>query len=198
MTRKLYNDNKPLFYSFLTGLCYFLFCWSTDFGDESKLLFSILLMFLPGVTFPLTTCYFNLEAENEKVVRKSVHFALSVAIYHGSVWLFSGEARIKYITMLAGLLGSLLFLLATKYLLNKTITLWQIFVTAFISSLTFLPFEAVNKAGFWLGVAVFSWTIANGQLLNLAYRKSQQLLPAGKNEGRQLDGETTLDLLNQV
>lgn len=100
--------------------------------------------------------------------------------------------------MLAGLLGSLLFLLATKYLLNKTITLWQIFVTAFISSLTFLPFEAVNKAGFWLGVAVFSWTIANGQLLNLAYRKSQQLLPAGKNEGRQLDGETTLDLLNQV
>jgi hypothetical protein len=199
LIRQLYNDNKPLFYSFLTGLLYFLFCWSIDFGDESKMLFSILMMFLPGVTFPLATCYFDLNNRDERGARKYSHFILSVAIYHGSVWLFSGEGRIKYVTMLAGFTGSLLFLLTTKYLLKKKITWGQILVIALISGLSFLPYEVlINKPGLWLGIAVFSWTIVNGQLLNFAYRKSQQLLPAGKNEGRQLDGETTPDLLNQV
>lgn len=72
--------------------------------------------------------------------------------------------------MLAGFTGSLLFLLTTKYLLKKTIMLWQILLTALISGLSFLPFEVVDKTGLWMGIAVFSWTVANGQILNRALR----------------------------
>lgn len=134
------------------------------------MLFAILMMFLPGVTFPLATCYFKPNDANERIGKKYSHFVLSVAIYHGSVWLFSKEGRIKHITMLAGFTGSLLFLLTTKYLLKKTIMLWQILLTALISGLSFLPFEVVDKTGLWMGIAVFSWTVANGQILNRALR----------------------------
>ena len=136
------------------------------------------MLFLPGLTFPLATCYFDLETGNERATRKYAHFVLSVAIYHGCVWLFSGEAQIKYITVLAGFIGSLLFLLATKYLLKKTIPLWQILVAALISGFSFLLFEAIHKTGLWLGIAVFFWTIVNGQLLNLAQQKSVPVLLA--------------------
>ncbi|UTW64548.1 hypothetical protein KFE98_10535 [bacterium SCSIO 12741] len=155
----------------MTGLFYFLFCWSLDFGDTSKGLFAGVMLFLPGITFPLTTSYYKLSNPNS-ILQPFIHFVLSVGIYHGSVWLFSGEGRIKFITILAGFLGSLLFLLATKYLLKKRITLVQIAVTATLSGLAFLPYEWITRSEFLMGFAVFWWTVVNGFLLNLEYKKS--------------------------
>src|SRR5690349_19202260 len=94
-----YKNNKPLLNSVIAGLIYFLFCWSIDFGDTTKGLFMASMLFLPGLTFPLTTCYYKTEKISYSDGRRIGHLALAVAIYHGSVWLFSGEGRIKYITV---------------------------------------------------------------------------------------------------
>jgi hypothetical protein len=165
-----YKNNSPLLNSIMTGLFYFLFCWSLDFGDGTKGLFMTLMLFLPGLTFPLTTCYF--KTTNTDIQRIS-HLVLSVIIYHGSVWLFSGEGRIKYVTVLAGLLGSFLFLLVTKYLLKKNFSFIQILLTSIGSGLAFLQYEVNGREGLFMGIAVFFWTIINGLSLNIEYRKSQ-------------------------
>lgn len=167
-----YKNNRPLLNSTLTGLFYFLFCWSIDFGDATKGLFITFMLFLPGLTFPLTTCYYKTEKISYSEIRRIGHLVLSVAIYHGSVWLFSGEGRIEYITVLAGLLGSLFFLLSTKILLKKNITLIQIFLTLIGSGLAFLQYEINERQGLFLGIAVFLWTLVNGLTLNIEFRKS--------------------------
>lgn len=50
-----YKNNRPLLNSVLTGLFYFIFCWSLDFADGIGVLFMKLMLFLPGLTFPLTS-----------------------------------------------------------------------------------------------------------------------------------------------
>ncbi len=96
-----YKNNRPLLNSALTGVFYFLFCWSLDFGDATKGLLITFMLFLPGLTFPLTTCYYKTKNITYSDIRSIGHLILSVAIYHGSVWLFSGAGRIAYITVLA-------------------------------------------------------------------------------------------------
>lgn len=172
MIQNIYHYNKPLIYSILTGFFYFMFCWSIDIGDSIKGLFIILMIFLPGVTFPFATCYFKKKIKKSKVKNRVLHFVLSVAIYHGNVWLFSGESRIKFITILAGFLGSFLFQLATKFILKKDLALIQIGVIAFISGLSFIPYELYGRIGLLMGVGIFLWTIFNGLLLNIEYKKS--------------------------
>ena len=167
-----YKSNRPLLNSVLTGLFYFIFCWSLDFGDGTKGLFMTLMLFLPGLTFPLTTCYYKPTKPSYSDIQRISHVVLSVIIYHGSVWLFSGEGRIKYITVLAGLLGSLLFLLVTKYLLKMNISFIQILLTSIGSGLAFLQYEVNGRQGLFMGIAVFLWTIINGLSLNIAYRKA--------------------------
>ena len=130
-----------------------------------------LMLFLPGLTFPLTTSYYQTEKISNADARRIVHLIFSVAIYHGSVWLFSGEGRIKYITVLAGFSGSLLYLILTKYVLQKKISFIQIILTATISGITFLQYEMNGREGLFMGLAVCLWTIANGQLLNLEHKK---------------------------
>ena len=172
MIADIYKRNKPLINSILTGLFYFIFCWSLNSGDQTSLLFMILMQFLPGLTFPLTTCYFTLDNTKNKDKNKLLHLILSVGIYYGNVWLFSGEGRIKFITILAGFVGSLFFQIATKYLLKKNFNLVQITTVAILSGLAFLPFEFNKGHVVFLGLAVFLWTIINGQLLNFEYRKT--------------------------
>ena len=167
-----YNKNRPLLNSILTGIFYFLFCWSIDFGDATKGLFMILMLFLPGFTFPLTTCYYKTKEIKYSDLNRIVHLVLSVGIYHGSVWLFSGEGRIKYITILAGLLGSLFFLLITKYLLKKEIAILKIVLISILSGLAFLPYELIGRLGILMGLAVIMWTVINGIIINDEYRKA--------------------------
>lgn len=167
-----YKNNRPLLNSILTGLFYLLFCCSLDFGDATKSVFMILMLFLPGLTFPLTTCYYKTSNTIYPDILKISHLILSVAIYHGSVWLFSGGGRIKNITVLAGLLGSLMFLLATKYMLKKNITFIQILLASILSGLSFLQYEMNGRQGLFMGISVFLWMIINGITLNVEYRKA--------------------------
>jgi hypothetical protein len=166
-----YKNNRPLLNSILAGLFYFLFCWSIDFGDATKGLFMTLMLFLPGLTFPLTTCYYKTEKNSYSDIQRISHLILSVAIYHGSVWLFSGEGLIKYITVLAGFFGSLVFLIVTKYLLKKEISFVQIILTSILSGLAFLQYEINGRQGIFMGIAVFLWTTINGLSLNIEYKK---------------------------
>ncbi|WP_298508950.1 hypothetical protein [uncultured Kordia sp.] len=167
-----YNKNKPLINSTLLAICYFLFCWSTDFGDATKRLFMFLMLFLPGLTFPLTTCYFKRKHDITPDLLKLVHLVLSVGIYFGSVWLFSGEGRIPYITLLAGFSGAFLFLFITRILLKKLIKWTHIIVASILSGLVFMPYEYIENNGFLLGLAVSLWTLINGVILNQEYRKT--------------------------
>lgn len=167
-----YKHNRPLLNSILARLLYFLFCWSIDFGDATKGLFIALMLFLPGLTFPLTTCYYLTENISHSDVRRIGHLILSVAIYHGSVWLFSADGRIKHITALAGFSGSLLFLIMTKYLLQKRISIVQILLASILSGLAFLQYEINGQNGLLIGLAIFLWTVVNGIILNIEYRKA--------------------------
>ena len=166
-----YDGNKPLINSVLTGIFYFLFCWSLDFGDSFKGLFMGLMLFLPGLTFPLATCYYKNNVIKNYDLLRIVHLILSILIYYGSVWIFSGEERIKYITILTGFSGSLLFLLVTKYILKKEIKLIHILFVSILSGLVFIPYEIIGRLGILMGLAVFLWTVINGFLLNLEYKK---------------------------
>jgi len=172
MIIELYKKNKPLIHSILTGAFYLLFWWSLDFGDDTKMLFMILMMFLPGLTFPITTTYYNLKDDGSRDLRVTGHIILSVLIYHGSVWVFSAEGRIEYMTIVAGLSGSLFYLLATKYLLKKNLTYFQITLTSILSGLAFVPcvIKGIGGSAIIYGLSIFMWTIINGQLMNMEYR----------------------------
>ncbi|MNJ84647.1 hypothetical protein D3C87_21050 [compost metagenome] len=168
----IYEKNKPLFNSLLTGAFYFFLCWSVDFENMTKGLLVALMLLLPGLTFPLATCYFGNHSKNSEI-RNLLHAILSIAIYHGCAWLFSGEGQVKYITILAGFLGSLFFLLSTRYILKKQIDLIHILLTSVLSGLAFLPYELIGHFGYLIGLAIFLWTIFNGSLLNFAYKRKR-------------------------
>jgi hypothetical protein len=167
-----YNKNKPLINSIIAGLIYFLFSWSVDFNEGIKGLFMALMLFLPGLTFPLTTTYYNLTKDNNEQPKIIIHLILSVIIYHIAVWIFSGEGRLKYITLIAGLFGSFLYLVITKLILKKNFSFGQIVLTAIVSGLSFLPYELIGRELFLLGIAILLWTVINGLTINLEYKKN--------------------------
>lgn len=166
----IYEKNKPLFNSLLTGAFYFFLCWSVDFENMTKGLLVALMLLLPGLTFPLVTCYFKGHSKNSDA-RNLLHAVLSIAIYHSCAWMFSGEDQVKYITVLAGFSGSLFFLLSTRYILKKQIDFIHILLTSILSGLAFLPYELIGHFGSLIGLAIFLWTIFNGSLLNFAYKR---------------------------
>jgi len=164
-----YEANKPLINSILTGLFYFIFWWVIVYSGAFPFIY--LMLFLPGVTFPVTTCYFKNKDSDYKEVKIMLHFILSVGIYFSSAFLFTGS--FKFITLFAGFIGSLSFLLSTKFILKKEITIIHILITAVLSGLAFLPCELFKHDRFMLtGFAVFLWTVTNGVLLNREYRKN--------------------------
>jgi hypothetical protein len=169
--KRKYKNNRPLMNSIFTGLFYFLFCWSLEFGVATKLPFILVMPYLPGLTFPLTTCYYKTVTNSLTFIRKIVHLTLSVLIYLGSVWLLSGELRMGAFFVIAGFSGSFFFLIATKYLLRKEISDFHILGTSVLSGLAFLlPY--INKSAMYLGLALFLWTFFNGLLLNSEYKKA--------------------------
>ena len=173
-SENIYTRNRPLLNSILTGLFYFGFCWTIDFGDTTKFIFMSLMLFLPGITFPLTTSFFTKDNEEIDEGNKILHVILSVLIYHGSVWLFSAKGKLMYITIFAGVLGSFLYQLSSKYILKKKLTLVQVYVTAFFSGLSFIPYEFIKVSGLMMGVSVILWTIINGTLLNIEYNSNEE------------------------
>lgn len=154
------------------GVFYFLFCWSLEFGDATKVPFILVMPYLPGLTFPLTTCYFTNETNSLTIIRKIGHLTLSILIYIGSMWLFSGEIRMDAFFVVAGFSGSLLFLIATKYLLRKKIPYFHILGISVLSGLAFLLCAIDKRSSFYLGLAMLLWTVFNGLILNVEYKKA--------------------------
>ena len=173
MITEIYIKNRPLINSLVTGLFYFIFTWSIDFSEGIKGLYMLLMLFLPGITFPLLTSYYYLPNDERTIMKIWFHIVLSVLIYHGCVWLYTGEGRVQYITLAAGAVGSLLHLLTTRYILRKQLSLIGIVVVSILSGLVFLPYELQEtKTSLLLATAIFLWTFINGLLLNSEYRVS--------------------------
>lgn len=172
--RQFYRRNKPLCNALFTGLLYFLFCWSVAFSERAKELFIIIMLWLPGISFPLSTCYFTKKRFIFSSWQQFVHLLFSIGIYNGAIWIFSLEAQVKYSFLLAGFSGSFLFLLQTKYLLKKQLSLLQIILCALLSGFVFFQFEFVVEHGFAFALPVFLWTLVNCLLLNLEFRKVNQ------------------------
>ncbi|OYU80202.1 MAG: hypothetical protein CFE23_10825 [Flavobacterium sp. BFFFF1] len=161
-----FKANKALFNSVVVGLLYLLLFWLRGIGDSPEPLFSMVMLFLPGITFPISTTYFNVEKESEgKIV---LHFLMSVATYHGGVWLFSAAGRMALAALFSGSLGSLVYLLGTKYILKKRLRISSILITSVLSGMVFIPYAFFDESSLNVGIAVCLWMIVNGLLLNYA------------------------------
>jgi hypothetical protein len=74
--------------------------------------------------------------------------------------------------VVAGFSGSLLFLIATKYLLRKKIPYFHILGISVLSGLAFLLCAINERNSFYLGLAMLLWTVFNGLILNVEYKKA--------------------------
>ncbi|MFN8415668.1 MAG: hypothetical protein U0U66_05000 [Cytophagaceae bacterium] len=154
------------------GLFYFLFCWYFEYSDTSKAWFIFWMLFLPGVTFPLTTSYYKNGSSYYSLRKKLSHLIVSVVIYHVSSWLFYGESYIRFSSLFAGFIGSFLYLLSIRYMLKKDLSLPIILLVSILSGLAFLPYQMIERYRMFLGLAIFIWTFVNGFVLNREYKKS--------------------------
>ena len=153
-----YHQNKPLFYAILNGVFYFFLHWSMDFGAASQGFLVTMMMFMPGITFPLITSYFKSGNHNIATPKYITYFVLSLVVYlivSFIVYLDTQNALIIFSSMFAGFLGSFLFLLLTKYLLKKQLTRSQIVKTSVLSGLALIPCSFFGKDGIYLGISVF-------------------------------------------
>lgn len=169
MATNVYTSNKPLVNSAISGFLYFLLCWSASFTDLTFGMFYIVMLIVPGFTFPILTCYLHTSDHLSGSPRAAIHLVLSMVIYHGCVWLFSGVDHYSFLPGLAGFSGSFFFLITTKFILKVNLKFIHIVLVAIISGLCFLPLPFM-EGGLYMGAAVFLWTVANGFLLNREYR----------------------------
>jgi hypothetical protein len=161
-----YNQNNPLWNSLILGLCYIVLCSTSAYFDNSKVLFAFLMLFAPGIIFPMCTVYLKENKITVSELRHIIHFLISLGLYHGCVWLYSGENQYRFSPILAATLGSLLFCLATKYLLKFNLKLKFVFSVMGISGFVFIPYVLVDKSFWNLGFGLCFWTIANGAIIN--------------------------------
>jgi hypothetical protein len=146
--------------TFFSALFYFLFTVFIGYSEVIKQLFIGLMMFLPGLTFPFASTNFYTNVPQAHIGVLILHCFLSVLIYHGAVWLYSGEGFFYLMPGIAGCLGSLLYLTITRYLLKVPVTATQIILTALCSGAAFIP-DILTKDEIGLGAAIFFWTIIN-------------------------------------
>lgn len=169
-----------------SALFYFMLCWSINWWEEGKNLFACLMMFLPGLTFPLITCdYKRLATYKYSGFIKVLHLACSAGIYHGCVWIFSGEHSVVYANVLSGSVGSLLFMLLTKYLLRVRLTWIQILYAVVLSGLVMINATMYGTSATGLGVGVMLWTLVNGVLLYYCHNTTVEKRLAPVNMDRQ-------------
>ncbi|TGK50066.1 hypothetical protein EHQ16_12520 [Leptospira kanakyensis] len=185
------SNNKPLLFSIALGLFYFSFATWMNINKTIKYLFIYTMFFLPGFTFPVSTSYFNIG--NINFLRKIFHLILSMTIYYLVSHIFLYENRIDYITILAGFLGSLFYLLNNKFVLKQQMKIKQILIIAILSAFaffpfeiqmilshavqgpfTFLPFEIIRNLPYtkFIGFGLLYWTVLNGGFLNFLNKRT--------------------------
>lgn len=168
-TETFWDDNKPLYNSILMGFLYIiLILLSTPIFP-----FILLMFVLPGVTFPLTTSYFQTGHLNYRFSRIFAHFCLSVATYYFIV-CFTFPDHWIFPPVFTGFFGSLIYLVSTKYLLKKQLNWLEIIVVSMLSGCAFIPWM-LDWGLFSSSFAVFTWTVVNGWLLNREYRLERQI-----------------------
>lgn len=165
-----HQKNKPLWNSVFMGLFYFEFAWLSVYESVATLFLSTML-FLPGITFPLTTCYYQSKTNTVSRYQKWIHFVCSVGIYHGSCWIFSKFGTIYQIA--SGMIGAFFFLIATKYILNKNIPFSHIFIGTILGGISFIPCIFFGRIMI-LSVCLLLWTIFIGYLINLEFKSSNE------------------------
>ena len=153
------------------GLFYFVFSWFSRRSHTITQLFIMTMFFLPGITFPFTTCYFQSKINSITWLQKLIHFICSVGIYFASTLLFSEFRFIHQVT--AAILGAFFLLIVTKYLLIKNIPFKNIFIGSALGGLSFLPNIFFNTR-VTLGFELFLWTVFIGYIINLEFRATNK------------------------
>jgi hypothetical protein len=163
-------ENKILKNCIIFSLIYFLFSMSIDFTDTFKIAFIVLMQFLPGLTFPISTTYYKkIQISNVKII---AHVILSISVYYANVWLYSYEGSFDLSPIFAGFFGSFFYLVISKYLL-KIILNWKIIiVVAIISGIGFIPNILLKGNGTSIGFAILIWTLINGALIFDAQKRT--------------------------
>jgi hypothetical protein len=158
--------NKIFINSVIFGILYFMLSLSIDFIDTFKIFFIIFMQFLPGLTFPIFTTYY--QKMKTSSVNIALHIILSIFIYYSNVWVYSYERSFEYSPIFAGLIGSLFYQILTKYLLKLETKLVEIIAVALISGIGFIPTIILNGNGFSIGFAILMWTLINGYLMYIS------------------------------
>lgn len=141
-----------------------MFSISLEYTDLFKVPFIILMQFLPGITFPISSVnYMKLKTTRIKVI---IHILFSVIIYYSNVWLYLYENNFELSPMLAGLLGSMLFLIMSRSILKLNIKWNEIIFASIISGIAFFPVIIFEGNGISIGIAIFIWTIVNGVIMH--------------------------------
>lgn len=160
------KNNKPLVFGLVGGVMLFTICYLSEISDQALLFFFYTMLFLPGITFPISTSYFRLENLNKKKLRIALHLVISIGIYYGSVRVFNLENEYDWITPFSGFIGSLLYLISTKLILKLRLKFSHIILASVISAISFLPYEIWDNNIKLLGLAILFWTITNSMIIN--------------------------------
>ena len=155
--------HKIFINSVLFGVLYFMLSLSIDFTDTLKVPFLIFMPFLPGLTFPIFTTYYQKMKTSSKNI--ALHIILSIFIYYSNVWVYSYERSFVYSPLFAGLIGSLFYQILSKYLLKIETKTVEIIIVSIISGIGFIPTIILNGNGFSIGFAILIWTLINGYLM---------------------------------
>lgn len=146
--------------SLLTATFYFLLTVLVQYSEAAKGLFTTLMLFLPGLTFPLASTNLYAKFSDRKPMLLILHCFFSFLIYHGAVWVYSAEREFFLMPFIGGVAGSLVYSLITVSLLKAPLRKAQIIAAALVSGLVFIPYLVFQNMT-TLGVALFCWTMTN-------------------------------------
>ncbi len=157
---------KETIWSGIAGFFYLWLSIGAEYNEEIKQAFAIVMLFLPGFSFPFTTTYDPIMVVG-KDARIVPHLILSALIYHGNTWIFSLERRYPAIVVATGFTGSLFYLMMTKWMFSLPMPFQSILLIALLSGISFTGFVWPGKNIVPIGIGVFLWTVLNGYYLNL-------------------------------
>ncbi|SDJ71987.1 hypothetical protein [Flavobacterium noncentrifugens] len=145
--------------SIIFGLIYFLIILSRNYTHQYRHMYVLMMMILPGLTFPLSTTKYGKVGTNMGKI--FLHILCSMVTYYACVLIYVSGS--KFIGMaIAGGVGSFAYLIPTKYLLKLDIHYKNVFLISVISGFSFLPMLVLHGSGFELAFSVLLWTLING------------------------------------
>ncbi|MBG8555555.1 hypothetical protein [Hymenobacter guriensis] len=146
--------------SFLTATFYFILASLVEYSETAKEVFSTLMLFLPGLTFPLASTNLYSKFPNINPILLITHCFCSILIYHGAVWAYSAEQEYFLMPLVGGFAGSFAYSIVTILLLKAPLEKSNVMLAALASGLVFIPYLSFHNM-IALGFALFSWTMIN-------------------------------------